>query len=300
MLKRLLAFLAVFSLLASPALAWWDYGHKSVATIAFAQLKPETKREIARLIAHSAELDTPECPIRNIEDAAYWPDCIRVYKERFNYTFSWHYQDIDICRPFDIKEGCKDGNCVTAQIERNMKLLADRKLPARERLIALAFVAHLVGDIHQPLHVGERGDNGGNKVNARYGAIGANLHSIWDGLLAERAISNPPGGPMGVLTDFSPDERAAMAAGTLQDWTRETWQVSHDFAYGSVVANPCGPMPPVVTIDEATAQKLLPVVRRQIARGGIRLGLLLDRAFNPPPTGEGDHAKHGGGAGTAS
>src|SRR3954447_7944647 len=171
MIKRLLAFALFALLLPSPALAWWDYGHKSVATIAFAQLDPQARREIARLIAHSAELDTPECRIRSLEDAAYWPDCIRAYNERFNYSFPWHYQDIDVCRPFDIKEGCKDGNCVTAQIARNLKLLADRKLPMRERLMALAFVAHLVGDLHMPLHVGEHDDAGGNQINARYGVI---------------------------------------------------------------------------------------------------------------------------------
>jgi hypothetical protein len=294
MFKRFLAFLALALLLPGPVLAWWDYGHKSVATIAFSRLKPETKREIARLIAHSAELDTPECPIRSLEDAAYWPDCIRVYKERFNYTFSWHYQDLDICRPFDIKVNCRDGNCVTAQIQRNMKLLADRKLPARERLMALAFLAHFVGDLHQPLHIGEHGDNGGNKVNARYGAIGGtlNLHSIWDGLLAERAISNPPGGPLGLLSDFSPAEQAAMRTGSLEDWTRESWRASHDFAYGSLVADPCAaPMPAVANVDETTTRKLIPIVRRQIARGGIRLARLLEESFNPPPTGERDRAK---------
>jgi hypothetical protein len=300
MLRRLLAFLAFALLLPSPALAWWDYGHKSVATIAFSRLNPETKREIARLIAHSAELDTPQCPIHSIEDAAYWPDCIRLYKDRFNYTFSWHYQDIHICRPFDIKEGCKDGNCVTVQIQRNMKLLADRKLPARERLMALAFLAHFVGDLHQPLHVGERGDNGGNKVTARYGAIGGtlNLHSIWDGLLAERAISTAPGGPLGLMGDFGAAEQAAMRTGTLEDWTRESWQISHDFAYGSLLADPCATMPAAVTIDEATTQKLIPIVRRQIARGGIRLARLLEEAFtpNPPPVGEGGiAARHAGG-----
>ena len=281
MLKRLLAFFALALLLPSPALAWWDYGHKSIATIAFSQLKPATKREIARLIARSAELGTPECRIRSFEDAAYWPDCIRAYKERYNYTFAWHYQDIEICRPFDIKAGCKDGNCVTVQIQRNLKLLADRTLPARERLMALAFLAHFVGDLHQPLHVGENGDNGGNKVNARYGAIPNNLHAVWDGLLAERAIAEPPGGPIGLLTDFGPAEQAAMRTGSVEDWTRESWQVSKDFAYGSVAADPCASMPAVAMIDEAATRKLIPIVRRQIARGGIRLAVLLEQALDP-------------------
>src|SRR5438270_2766267 len=116
MIERILPFFAFALLLPSPGLDWWDYGHKSVATIAYAELNPQAKREIAALITHSRELDTPECRIRSLEDAAYWPDCIRAYNERFNYTFSWHYQDLDVCRPFDVKAACKDGNSVTAQI----------------------------------------------------------------------------------------------------------------------------------------------------------------------------------------
>lgn len=282
MIKRLFAFALFALLLPSPAFAWWDYGHKSVATIAYAELDPQARREVARLIAHSRELDTPLCRIRSLEDAAYWPDCIRPYNERFNYTFSWHYQDIDVCHAFDIKEGCKDGNCVTAQITRNLKLLADQKLPMRERLMALSFVAHFVGDLHQPLHVGEHNDNGGNKIDARYGVIGGklNLHSVWDGLLAERAISSPPGGPRAILAHYSPAEIAAMQQGKVEDWARETWQLSHDDVYGLLFDNPCaGTHKGPVTVDEAMTQKLIPAVRLQIVRGGVRLARLLNEAL---------------------
>jgi hypothetical protein len=282
MIKRLLAFALFALLLPSPALAWWDYGHKSVATIAYAQLDPQARREIARLIAHSRELETPLCPIRSLEDAAYWPDCIRPYNERFNYTFPWHYQDIDVCHAFNIKEGCKDGNCVTAQITRNVKLLADKKLPMRERLMALAFVAHFVGDLEMPLHVGEHDDAGGNQIVARYGVIGGklNLHSIWDGLLAERAISSPPGGPRGILAQIAPGDVAAMQQGNVEAWARETWQLSRDDVYGLMFDNPCkGKQKGPVKMDEAMTQKLIPAVRLQIARGGLRLAKLLNETI---------------------
>jgi hypothetical protein len=132
MLRFLIAALALLA--PAPALAWWEYGHYTVAEIAERTVRPATRTEIARLIRRSALLETPECPVRTLADAAYWPDCIRAYKERFSYSFSWHYQNVDICKPFDQASACRDGNCVSAQIERNAKLLADRKLPDRERL----------------------------------------------------------------------------------------------------------------------------------------------------------------------
>ena len=279
---RLLILAAALVLASSPAAAWWEYGHYTVGRIAEMNVKPSTRAEIRRLIARSAELDTPECPVRNIEDAAYWPDCVRKMKERFSYSFPWHYQNVNICKPFDQKSACADGNCVSAQIERNAKLLANKALPVRERMMALSFLAHFVGDLHMPLHAGDRGDKGGNDLPVSYGLIAGrtNLHSAWDGYIAERGISTPEGGPEGLLAGLDAGQRAAMSAGTVTDWARESWQASHDHAYATAIGDPCGPVAaqrPV--IDEATTQRLIPVVRTQITRGGLRLARLLDEAL---------------------
>ena len=285
MIKRLLprfALLLLF-LVPAPASAWWEYGHETVARIAWLEAGPSTRAEIDRLLRQARLLDTPTCPARTIEQASVWPDCIKTLGERFSYASTWHYQNVDVCRPFDQASACRDGNCVSAQIERNMRLLANRALPVRERIFALAFVVHLMGDLHQPMHAGDRGDLGGNRVAAAYGAIArTNLHAIWDGYLADRGISNPPGGAQGILSDLGETDRAAMRTGGVADWARESWQASHDFAYGTIFADPCGPPPaerPVVT--EEMTRRLVPVVRRQVARGGIRLARLLDEAFQP-------------------
>jgi len=283
MIRRLvLALLVAFA--PTPAFAWWEYGHETVATIAYLEVSPRTRAEIDRLLRQARLLDTPTCPARTIEQASVWPDCIKTLGERFSYASSWHYQNVNICQPFDQASACRDGNCVSAQIERNLRLLADRRVPVRERIFALAFVVHLVGDLHQPLHAGDRGDLGGNRVQASYGLIAGrtNLHAIWDGYLADRGISDPPAGARGILAGLGPGERAAMREGSVADWARESWQVSHDEAYGTTLADPCGPPPaarPVVT--EELTRRLVPVVRRQIARGGLRLARVLDEAFAP-------------------
>ena len=281
MLKRLFALAALF-LAATPAAAWWEYGHYTVGRIGYMEAAPATQAAVRRLIASSRLLETPTCPIRSIEDASYWPDCVKGLGERFSYASSWHYQNVDICKPFDLKAACRDGNCVSAQIERNLKLLADKKLPARERVMALAFLVHFVGDLHMPLHAGDKGDLGGNRFPVTYGVIAGrtNLHGTWDGWIAERGISQPPGGPAGVLGAYSAADRIAMRDGTVEDWSRESWETSRELAYGSVMADPCGPVPaerPV--IDEATTRKLAPIARKQIARGGLRLARLLDEAL---------------------
>lgn len=282
MIRRLI-LLFLIALAPTPALAWWEYGHQTVASIAWLNVSPRTRAEIERLLRQARLLETPTCPARTIEQAAVWPDCIKTLGDRFSYATPWHYQDINICRPFDPAGTCRDGNCITAQIERNLRLLAHREVPARERLFALAFVVHLLGDLHQPLHVGEHDDQGGNRVVAAYGAIRrTNLHAIWDGYLADRAISTAPPDARGILAEVTPEERRAIRTGAVVDWARESWQVARDAAYASVMADPCAPPPAAgVTVDEATTERLIPIVRRQIARGGLRLARLLDEAFQP-------------------
>ncbi len=280
-MSRLLVFLALL-LAPTPALAWWDYGHRTIATIAMLEVRPQTRAAVQRLVARGGLLETPTCQVRSLEDASVWPDCVRSLRDRFSHTSSWHYQNVNVCRPFDQEAACKDGNCVSAQIERMARLLGDETLPVRERVQALAFLTHFVGDMHMPLHAGDRNDRGGNQVEVSYGLIGGrtNLHSAWDGYLAERAISTPAAEARGLLSEFGPT-RSAMRAGTVTDWARESWEISRQHAYGSLFPDPCNGVPvegrPVIT--EATTQSLIPTVRVQIARAGVRLARMLDEAL---------------------
>ena len=279
MFRGLLSLIALAGL-ASPAAAWWEYGHESVATIAMASAKPETRRAVRQLLGRTGLLETPTCPARSIEQASVWADCIKGLKDRYSYAYNWHYQNVDICKPFDIKSNCPDGNCLSRQIERMTRLLKDRKQPTRVRVEALLFLVHFVGDLHQPLHAGDHQDKGGNDLKANYGVLPkTNLHSIWDGLLAERAISSPPGGPLGILGQIPIADRPAMAQGKVDDWSRESWQVAHD-AYAALIGDACGPIPATrPTLREEQVRTLIPVIRLQVARGGLRLARLLDEAL---------------------
>lgn len=284
-LPRLLVAFAALLLAPSPAFAWWEYGHETVADIAFSQVAPRTRASILWLLKRDAALETPTCPAHTIEQASVWPDCIKTLGDRFSYQYNWHYQDPEICRPFDLTPFCKDGNCVSKQIERNQRLLADRTLPVRDRLMALAFLVHFVGDLHQPLHGAEHDlDQGGNKPKARYGVLPPrSLHTIWDGLLAERAISSPQAGAAAILAEVPPAQRAPLEAGTVEDWSRESWALARDLVYGTAQADPCAPADPNARLDEATIAALIPKVRLQFAKGGLRLARLLDEAL------DGDH-----------
>lgn len=280
----ILALAALLTLTASPAAAYWEYGHETVAAIAYRNVEPRTRTAIDRLLAKQALLETPSCPARTIEQASVWADCIKPLGQRFSYAYNWHYQNVNICKPFELKGNCPDGNCVSAQIERDVKLLQDKAVPAREKVMALAFLVHFVGDLHQPLHAGDKGDLGGNRARSDYGIYAPerlNLHSIWDGWLAERAISTPSS----LVVVYPAQQRSAMGAGTVEEWSRENWQIARDVAYASAFGgDPCREdVPARGRLDAATIARLVEPLRTQVTRGGLRLARLLDEAFAPAP-----------------
>lgn len=285
MIRQIAAIFAILALVTSaPAWAYGRYGHETVTRIALLNVKPATRAKVLAMLSRAALLETPGCEARTPADASVWPDCIRGMGLRFSYTAPWHYQNVDICRPFDLASACANGNCVSAQIDRNLRLLQDTSIPTREKVAALAFLIHFVGDLHMPLHAGDRRDRGGNDVRASYGDFTArwvNLHSIWDGPLAERALTTPPA----LERVYSAAERRDLGAGTTADWSRESWQVSRDVAYALAVGgDPCASRIERVRLSNEAIAKAVEPQRLQVTRAGLRLARLLDEAFDPAKT----------------
>ncbi|WP_229736726.1 S1/P1 nuclease [Blastomonas aquatica] len=267
--------------LPAPALAWGEYGHKTIASIAETNISPKAKARMNALFAAEKLIATPDCPLRNIGDASVWADCVRRDDVRWGYTGPWHYINMDICKPFDIKSNCANGNCVGAQVTRNETLLADKSLPAHIRLEALAWLVHTMGDMHQPMHGGDRGDLGGNRVSAAYGIVEGrmNLHRLWDTPIAERAITQGEA----MARRYSAAERSPYLTGSVEDWALESWSIARETAYPLAQDGPaCGPaIKPGERAqhDDADIDTMIPIVRQQVLRAGLRLADALERAL---------------------
>lgn len=282
--KGLIAALAGLALaVPAPVLAWGGYGHRTTAEIAEANVRPETRAAMNRLFAYEDRLGTPDCRMRDLPDASTWPDCIRRDGWRWGYTGAWHYRTAPICEPYNERANCPGGNCVTAQIDRAQRLLADESMPGHIRLEALSFLVHFVGDVHMPLHSGDREDRGGNDRETDYGIVpDLNLHWIWDGPLAERAISSaePP-----LVRRYSDEERAAIATGGPHDWGRESWQIAREVAYATAFdRDPCaGELPGETALSQEDIEVAIPVANQRVLQAGLRIARLLDEAFAPDP-----------------
>lgn len=280
---------AVFALAglggAQPALAWNAVGHRIIAEIAMANVAPRTDARIHALMQAQARVNTPGCLIGNMDDAANWPDCLRGDPGHWKFTYAWHYQDEPVCGGFDIQADCTGGACVSAQIVRMRRILADRHQGDAQRLIALAFLTHFIGDIHQPLHVGDHDDRGGNEVTLRHppaalagdGSRPVSLHWLWDSL--PDWVVNDSRHP--VVRTYSPAERARIVTGDVVDWARESYGLARSQAYARAFHHdPClGSTSRTVDVSDAEIAASLPVVRQRLVQAGLRLAHVLDVAL---------------------
>ncbi|WP_324826546.1 S1/P1 nuclease [Qipengyuania zhejiangensis] len=285
----LLAALATL-LIPSQAFAWGFYAHTVTADVAMENVTPETRAGIARLIRAAPQLGTPDCSLASLQDASVWPDCLRGEGWRWGYTFAWHYRTTRVCEDYNARANCSGGNCILAQIERNQRVLADETLPDNVRLEALAFLVHFIGDVHMPLHSGDHDDRGGNAIETAYGnAPGLNLHWIWDGPLAERAITSAP---EPIVRRYSADERAELGGGSPADWGRESWQISRDFVYPNAFNRAAcdGDLPDTAALTQEDIEAAAPVARQRVTQAGLRMARMLDEAFAPGPLPQAERA----------
>ena len=271
----------VLLLMSAPANAWGEFGHRTTGEIALANVTPETRAAIATLLTHSRALGTPECALDTLEDATVWPDCVRRDRLRWGYTAAWHYRTTPVCEAFNPRANCSGGSCVTGQIERNRHILADESLPAAIRLEALAFLIHFIGDVHMPLHSGDKDDRGGNDRKASYGIVSdMNLHWIWDGALAERAITDTA---TPLVRVYDAAERAELATGSSDDWAQESWQISRDFVYPNAFdTDACtSELPGETALTQEDIVAAIPIAQKRVQQAGLRMARMLDEAFAP-------------------
>src|SRR5690606_7611338 len=140
------------------AQAWGPLGHRLVVRLAQAQLAPPAQVEVQRLLATEG--------LQSLADIANWADELRSSDPGLGRRSArWHYVNLGElgCR-YDAQAACRDGNCVVEAINAQAAILGDRGRSDAERLQALKFLVHFVGDVHQPMHAGYARDRGGNTV----------------------------------------------------------------------------------------------------------------------------------------
>jgi len=264
-MKRLLATILSLLLIPSIARAWGGDGHQIICLIAEARLTPAAKAGIHDLLGDA-----------HISDAeiASWADEIRRQRAE---TAPWHYVDIPIeAKGFDEERDGQKGNNVVDKINDFKAKLLDPKTSKADRVEALKFLVHFVGDIHQPLHCAERNkDKGGNLRLVFFldTPKSLNLHSCWDTtiLLHHKGNARDAEYADKLNKDITPEQAAEWAKGTSVDWANESHDLAVSVVYKGVPAD--GPPP---KLDQAYVDAAGKVIDQRLQRAGVRLAMVLN------------------------
>lgn len=279
-------FASSLALLPAPALAWGYEGHETIAAIARAYLTPAVRAKVDAILARDS--DTLTAP--DMISRATWADAWRSAGHRE--TAAWHFVDTELDHP-DLQSACfgypapdqpasagPAQDCVVDKVEEFAAELAASGTSDAERLLALKYLLHFVGDLHQPLHASDNHDRGGNCVRLSLGgARTVNLHAWWDTAVVQALGPDPQQLADQLRAQITPAEKARWEKGDPKSWAMESYDVARSTAY--TIGSPPGcpsdaaPVPlPAGYEDKAKAAAAL-----QLERAGVRLALLFDRAL---------------------
>jgi hypothetical protein len=242
--------------------AWGLTGHRVTAEIAQRHLSAAAIKELAKLIGN--------------EPLAYWanwPDFIKSdTTHTWDATSKWHYVDVpgNITRDVFLHDLKKlPGQNLYTQIQAMLTQLKNKSLPKQQRITALKFLVHLIGDAHQPLHVGRDEDQGGNKITVYWFDKKTNLHALWDsGLIDFQQYSYTEYAT--VLDNASQQQVKAWQKASLEDWLYESHVLS-DKIYALSA--------PESKLSYRYNYLFQQDLDKQLLKAGLRLAALLNEAL---------------------
>jgi len=275
---------------ASAAFAWGDVGHEVTALIAYRHLTAKARAALDALLAGDDDpLTKPDFASR-----ATWAD---KYRSAHRETAAWHFVDIEIDQP-DMAAACfgfpplhagesaahgPAQDCIVNKIEEFFAELKSPSTPPAERLLALKFLIHFVGDLHQPLHTADHADRGGNCVALSPSPDGEvnNLHAYWD-VGAVAALGRSPQQIASRLdADISTDDMNMWTRGNARTWTLESFALGQKDAY-ALAARPTCQSPGSASLTAEYQAQARKDAALQIEKAAIRIAGLLNNALGDP------------------
>jgi hypothetical protein len=257
-IRAIFTFFLLF--VSSATMGFGQNGHRIVAQLALNHMTPASRVAIDEILQGESLLM-----------AANWADYMRSSPEPFwtsRVSEPWHYVNTKPGESYDQSEKSSKGDLYEA-IHRFLAVLKDSESSIEEQRDALRWIAHLIGDIHQPMHCGYKEDRGGNLVKVKWFGDETNLHTLWDTHLIESAQLSYS--EFTAFIDTSdPSLIAEYQNSTVKDWLNES-NVLRDDIYEIGDGN--------FSYDYKFAN--MPVVQKRLQQAGIRLAGVLNSIYNP-------------------
>ncbi len=253
--------IGLFFYLPFQSMAWGLLGHRIVGQIADSYLTPKARNAIQQILG-----------TESIAMASNWPDFIKS-DPAYNYLSSWHYLNVPDSLTYpEFQSYLKNDTAADAYTKLNfiIKQLKNKGLPKDKKILYLRLLIHIVGDIHQPMHVSRKADLGGNLIKVLWFNQPTNLHSVWDEKLIDYQQLS--------YTEYAITINHTTAA------QRKKWQQQpiSEWLYGSYTISQ--KLYSEITVPD---QKLsyrynfdhVATLNEQLLKGGVRLARLLNQIF---------------------
>jgi len=249
---------------ATNVFAWGPTGHRVVGDIAERYTDPTVLARAQGILGGLS-----------LARVANWADEIRSDQPNWGHTFNWHHTEWPDLN-HDHSELSTHGKLMTA-LKENLAILSSKESSNDKKAEALKFVIHLVGDLHQPLHVGNGVDQGGNLCRVSFHGKVVNFHSLWDDELINFTKLSYTEMAKFITLGHTASELADWKKGSLLDWARESRMLG-EMIYPAGERTFCqNNLVEVPKLAYEYSYKFVPVIERRLYQAGLRLAVILNQ-----------------------
>jgi len=240
--------------------AWGLEGHRICGQIAESYLTPKAKAAIQAILGNES-----------IAMASNWADFIKS-DDNYKYLSTWHYIDFD--KPYtlpEMQEYLQNDKNTDAYTKLTFMIgeLKKKETTPENRLLYLRMVIHIVEDLHQPMHTGRTGDQGGNAIKLTWFGDATNLHSVWDSKLIDfQQLSYTE--YAAAINHTTPAQLNEWEKAPISQWLYESNQLAEKIYNNSL---------PDSKLSYQYNFMYLDTLNQQLLKGGVRLAGVLNQIF---------------------
>jgi hypothetical protein len=249
--------LTFFSFVSYNSPYWGPTGHRTVGKIASNHLTKKAENEIKKILNG-----------QTIAWVSTYADEIKSDKN-YNRFYSWHYVNFPIETGYENSQKNPKGDLITG-INSCIAILKNKESSKQDKNFYLKMLIHLIGDLHQPFHVGNKKDKGGNDIQVRWFDKGTNLHHVWDIDMIEKwnmsyteLVCN--------IDIISKEKIKEYQKGSIIDWVYESKKLAENI-YQSIE--------PGDKLSYKYSYLYFNTVTEQLEKGGVRLSKILNDIYN--------------------
>lgn len=235
---------------------WSKTGHRVIGDVAQHHLTTKAKKAIAKLLQG-----------QSLASVSNFADEIKADRS-FDKFSPWHYVNYPTDKKYTEVAPSAEGDLMIG-IQKCIDVIKAETSAEEDKAFYLKMLVHLVGDLHQPMHVGRLEDKGGNDIQLQWFGKGTNLHRLWDtNMVEDHGMSYTE--LAASLPSLSKKQKLAMQQGDMFQWMEESRNIANEL-YASVEVGE--------KLGYQYGYANWSTVEVQLQKGGLRLAKVLNELF---------------------